>query len=68
MHSFAAEPRDRGIVTAWVDWGGTPVTAAVWSGAIAACQFHPEKSGPVGEAMLRRWLTWLQAGATPLRP
>jgi glutamine amidotransferase len=35
----------------------------VWHGAIGACQFHPEKSGPHGEAILRRWLQWLQAGA-----
>jgi glutamine amidotransferase len=47
-------------VTAWVDWAGTPVTAAIWQGRIAACQFHPEKSGPVGEAMLARWLAWLE--------
>jgi imidazole glycerol-phosphate synthase subunit HisH len=63
VHSYAADPQDRTSVTAWVDWGGNPVTAALWSGTIAACQFHPEKSGPVGEAMLRRWLRWLEHGA-----
>ena len=60
VHSYAADPSDPAIVTARVDWAGTPVTAAVWHGVIAACQFHPEKSGPVGEAMLRRWLCWLE--------
>ena len=64
VHSFAAEPSDAAIVTAWVDWAGTAVTAAVWSGPIAACQFHPEKSGPVGEAMLGRWLSWLERGGS----
>jgi glutamine amidotransferase len=59
VHSFAADPVDPSINTALVDWAGTPVTAAVWQGSIAACQFHPEKSGPVGEAMLRRWLEWV---------
>lgn len=59
VHSYAAEPSDAALVTAWVDWAGTPVTAAVWQGVIAACQFHPEKSGPVGEAMLGRWLGWV---------
>lgn len=59
VHSYAAEPSDPGCTTAWVDWAGTPVTAAVWQGGVAACQFHPEKSGPVGEAMLRRWLAWV---------
>jgi glutamine amidotransferase len=68
VHSYAADPSDPAIVTAWVDWAGTPVTAAVWHGSIAACQFHPEKSGAVGEAMLRRWLAWLEAGAPPLQP
>ena len=59
VHSFAAEPAEAAATTALVDYAGTPVTAAVWQGSIAACQFHPEKSGPVGEAMLRRWLDWV---------
>ena len=67
VHSYAADPRDPAIVTAWVDWAGTPVTAAVWQGTIAACQFHPEKSGPVGEALLQRWLVWLQQRRTVLQ-
>jgi glutamine amidotransferase len=61
VHSYAADPSDAALVTAWVDWAGTPVTAAVWQGVIAACQFHPEKSGPVGEAMLGRWLASVAA-------
>ncbi len=68
VHSYAADPDDPAIVTAWVDWAGTPVTAAVWQGSIAACQFHPEKSGPVGEALLQRWLAWLQQRTTIDQP
>jgi glutamine amidotransferase len=59
VHSFAADPADPGTTTAHVDWGGSPVTAAVWQDGIAACQFHPEKSGTAGAAMLRRWLDWV---------
>jgi glutamine amidotransferase len=59
VHSFAAEPAAAEATTALVDYAGHPVTAAVWQENVAACQFHPEKSGPVGEAMLRRWLDWL---------
>jgi glutamine amidotransferase len=59
VHSYAAEPALPEATTAQVDYAGTLVTAAVWQGTIAACQFHPEKSGPVGEAMLRRWLDWV---------
>ena len=60
VHSYAAEPTDPGVVTARVTWGETAVTAAIWHGSLSACQFHPEKSGPAGEALLRRWLGWLE--------
>jgi len=60
VHSFAAAPSDDAVVTARVDFGGDPVTAAVWNGRIGACQFHPEKSSHQGEAILRRWLAWLE--------
>ena len=59
VHSYAADPSDGACNTAIVGFGDTAVTAAVWQGAIGACQFHPEKSGPHGEAILRRWLAWL---------
>ena len=60
VHSYAAEPAQDRCTTAQVDYGGRPICAAVWQDGIAACQFHPEKSGPVGEAILRRWLHWLE--------
>ena len=61
VHSYAAVPADTAVATALVEWGDTPVTAALWQDNIAACQFHPEKSGRTGEAMLRRWLAWVAA-------
>ena len=61
VHSYAAEPSDPACNTAMVRFADTAVSAAVWQGAIGACQFHPEKSGPHGEAILRRWLAWLAA-------
>ena len=60
VHSFAAEPRDPSCVTARVAFGDRAVTAAVWQGALAACQFHPEKSSQAGTQMLQRWLDWVQ--------
>ena len=60
VHSFAAVPSNPACVTARVSFAEQEVTAAVWQGSIGACQFHPEKSGLAGEAMLRRWLQWLQ--------
>lgn len=62
VHSYAAVPKDPDCVTARVAWGEGTLTAAVWQGGIAACQFHPEKSSGAGTAMLRRWLTWVEGG------
>jgi len=61
VHSYAASPIDPRCKTALVNFADQTVTAAIWQGAMGACQFHPEKSGDAGEAILRRWLTWLQA-------
>ncbi len=65
VHSFAAVPSDPAAVTASVDFAGEPVTAAVWQGAIGACQFHPEKSSEAGQALLGRWLAWLEQRTQP---
>ena len=59
VHSYAAVPSDPRCVTAQVAFAGTRLTAAVWQGAIAACQFHPEKSGLAGQHLLQRWLAWV---------
>jgi len=59
VHSFAAAPTDPACTTAQVSYAGERITAAVWQGSVGACQFHPEKSGPSGAAMLRRWLGWV---------
>jgi glutamine amidotransferase len=41
---------------ATADHGG-PFAAALERGAVLACQFHPELSGPWGQALVERWLT-----------
>lgn len=43
----------------WADHGGRFV-AAVEQGPLSATQFHPEKSGDAGLALLRNWLTSLK--------
>ena len=59
VHSFApAVPA--ASVLATCEYGGT-VTAAVGSGTVAAVQFHPEKSGRDGLALLRGYVDWLAA-------
>ncbi len=63
VHSFAAHPATEQDLAADVAFGSSVATAMVWHGRIGACQFHPEKSGRSGAVLLKRWLSWLQAGA-----
>ncbi len=51
VHSFYAADCDEAVI-ATTDYGA-PLTAAVQKGNVYGCQFHPEKSGDVGMAILR---------------
>ena len=54
VHSFCARvkhPEDLAMTTDY----GTTVTAMVARGNVFGCQFHPEKSGPVGMTILRHF-------------
>lgn len=52
VHSYVAHPRESRHRVAEIEFGGTMVNAAIAAGPIAGCQFHPEKSGEVGLAIL----------------
>lgn len=54
VHSYAAQVARGEDLLAVTDYGG-PVTAAVGWGNVFGCQFHPEKSGEVGLAILRNF-------------
>ena len=60
VHSFEAGPADAADRLADTVYGGRRVCAAACRGSVTGCQFHPEKSGAVGLAVIRRFL--LQAG------
>ncbi len=53
VHSFAPEAGEDVVATC--DYGGE-VTAAVERGPLWGTQFHPEKSGPVGLAILANFI------------
>lgn len=55
VHSYHAVPQDSSIVTATTEYG-SELTAAVAKGKIQATQFHPEKSGDVGLAILKNFI------------
>ena len=59
VHSYyAADCADAVIATC--DYGA-PLTAAVQKGNVYGCQFHPEKSGDVGLAILRAFCEEVRA-------
>ena len=60
VHSYAAQRWDGGP-EALLTWAthGVPFLAAVEDGPVAATQFHPEKSGDAGAAVLSNWLEGL---------
>ncbi len=53
VHSFMAQPQDAADRLADCIFGGHRVAAAIRRGQVIGCQFHPEKSGKVGLAILR---------------
>lgn len=57
VHSYYACPEDESIVLARATYE-KPFCAAVLKGAIAAVQFHPEKSHDVGLQLLKNFVTW----------
>jgi glutamine amidotransferase len=71
VHSYAVRDwtlvtnnRTRAPLVTWaetgpVQAGGDRFVAAVENGPLSATQFHPEKSGDAGAALLRNWVTSL---------
>jgi glutamine amidotransferase len=51
VHSLHGVPADPSVVAATCEYGGT-VNAAFRQGNVFAAQFHPEKSGSAGLALL----------------
>ncbi len=63
VHSYGAREwvlqtndRTRAPLVTWAEHGGDRFVAAVENGPLTATQFHPEKSGDAGAALLRNWV------------
>jgi glutamine amidotransferase len=56
VHSFHMLPADAADLLAVADYGSHRITAAVQHGHVTGVQFHPEKSGEAGLAMLRAFI------------
>jgi glutamine amidotransferase len=57
VHSYYLEPSEPGSVVATSEHG-LRFAAAFARANLAALQFHPEKSGPLGLALLERFTRW----------
>lgn len=57
VHTYAAK-ESAGQVQSW-SFHGEKFLAAVEDGAIAATQFHPEKSGDAGLGLIKNWVEML---------
>ena len=55
VHSYYLKAREESIVKATIEYS-THIHASVEKDNIFACQFHPEKSGSVGEVILKNFL------------
>jgi glutamine amidotransferase len=69
VHSYGVREwvlRTKGRTTpprvTWTEYGGDRFVAAVENGPLSATQFHPEKSGEAGAALLRNWVSSLRPG------
>jgi glutamine amidotransferase len=58
VHSYAVHGAVEDTLTTTAQHGESFV-AAVERGTLAATQFHPEKSGDAGAALLRNWVKGL---------
>lgn len=55
VHSYYVPPCQETVAVAQY---GVEFSAVLQKDNFMACQFHPEKSGPVGERLLNTFLTW----------
>jgi len=56
IHSYEAKPSEAADRLADTRYGGRAVCAVAARGSVIGCQFHPEKSGPVGLSIIRAYL------------
>ena len=56
VHSYAAPPAPEPDTVITTTTHGEPFVAAIERGPLSATQFHPEKSGDAGAALLANWV------------
>jgi imidazole glycerol phosphate synthase glutamine amidotransferase subunit len=59
VHGYWLDPADDGVVVGTTEQDGFVFPSLLRSGALTATQFHPEKSGPAGRALLAAFASGL---------
>ena len=59
VHSYMADFYENEVVC-YTDYGGVKIPALVRNDNVIGCQFHPEKSGKVGENILKAWKEFVE--------
>ncbi len=54
VHSYMADFKDEEVIC-YTEYGGQKIPAIVGKNNVLGCQFHPEKSGEVGQNILKAW-------------
>jgi glutamine amidotransferase len=57
VHSFSVHLKEQHHCIALTSYDGVPIAAVLQAGSIFGCQFHPEKSGEAGLALLLNFLS-----------
>ncbi|MDQ2743068.1 MAG: imidazole glycerol phosphate synthase subunit HisH [Chloroflexota bacterium] len=56
VHSYICRPRDPAMIAGTTDYGG-PFCSVVAAGTIWGTQFHPERSGRIGQQLIRNFVS-----------
>ena len=56
VHSYHCEPENDAHILAQSDYGGHTITAALRQDNLFGAQFHPERSGKVGQRVLKSFM------------
>lgn len=61
VHSYVIKPVKRDLVLSTTSYGSSEFCSSISQGNVFACQFHPERSGPVGLKVYRNLAARIQA-------
>jgi imidazole glycerol phosphate synthase glutamine amidotransferase subunit len=59
VHGYWLDPADPAVVAGWTGIDGFRFPSLLRAGSMLGTQFHPEKSGPPGRALLHAWVDGL---------